>query len=133
MIRYGAGTGFYVHFFIGKIDPNVKKWTTQRNYAGQVFNWANPADSGCVNCDRQAEAGAMVADVLPLTSKLQTFLSSPTLLQPISLKTLGTEDVVPFLAKNLQWRIIDVGESHVFESVFSNLYSPADKSENRLR
>ena len=111
--RFGAGGAFYVYFFIGKVSGGMTGWEDESSYAGEVFNFANSIDTPCPNCANQAIAETVVADSLGLTPKLMEFLASPTLLHPISLKTLGKEDVIPFLQKHLQWRIVDVSLSIV--------------------
>ena len=86
----------------------MSEWQYQSNYAGYIFNFASSLDAPCPNCAAQAAANIVIGDSVGLTPKLIEFLASKTLLHPISLNTLGKEDVIPFLKKNLQWRVVDV-------------------------
>lgn len=86
----------------------MSQWEYQTNYAGYIFNFASSIEAPCANCAAQASANVVVGDNLDLTSKLIEFLASPTLLHPLSVKSLSKEDVIPFLRKHLEWRIVDV-------------------------
>lgn len=102
-----------MHFSFGNLSTGPN-WKLQSNYVGEIFNFTSIAGSGCQHCAVQMDADLMKAGIMSLTVKLQQYLAAPASLLPFSLKTLGREDVIPFLTKHLQWLIIDV--SHCFRN-----------------
>lgn len=80
-------------------------------------------NSTCANCASQEAAGAHLAGAAPLTQNLIRYihhgrpvperepdapLRDGDQLPPVALASLDREDVVPFLLRNLHWRIVRV-------------------------
>ena len=91
---------------------------SKKNEAGFAGIFATPAGSGCASCDQNREDDILYEDVVPLTTILYDYLDaspkSETLIPNADIKTipnLKPESVVPFLAENLQWRMIDLGSN----------------------
>lgn len=64
--------------------------------------------NNCENCRDQRENGLIDSDVIPLTTPLVAYWKSRELVGTLRLKSLEPDDVKPFLARNLRWRVLDV-------------------------
>ena len=100
-------------------DPTQKKTKT-------ILKLKDPKDrepsASCGNCAEQEQRGAYMADAAPLTQNLLRYIrhgqavpwrdpeqSLPAgELEPVVLRSLEREDVVPFLQRNLHWRVVRV-------------------------
>lgn len=71
----------------------------------------------CENCKKQQEENILYGSVVPLTKTLTDYVKSaerqPPLPAPdgLVLKSLEPEEVIPFLRRNLHWRVLDVSYS----------------------
>jgi len=65
-------------------------------------------DGGCANCKAQAGNHELVGDRIYLSFSLNLHVGQPAL-NGVRLASLEPKDVVPFLQRNLHWRIADVG------------------------
>ena len=66
------------------------------------FFIASPDD--CENCTALGQAGAQVSHSTTVTSTLADYVALG------ELGSLEPDDVVPFLVKNLKWRVVKMGE-----------------------
>lgn len=89
---------------------------TKKNEVGFTGIFASDSDIGCANCNQQRERGMLYADVIPITPALINYLEAATggdgtgTLPADDMRTLRNlepEHVVPFLKRNLRWRILD--------------------------
>ena len=79
--------------------------------------------SSCANCALQSNASMQISDFAPLTTALASYISYPGSIPPIpnselddaeeqedgiDLQSLNEGDVVPFLKRNLHWRVVRV-------------------------
>ncbi|MCJ1382861.1 hypothetical protein MMC17_005974 [Xylographa soralifera] len=116
--KFTVGGSFDVLFFIGDFAPSTGKWFRDKNMVGTVFNWANADLEACPNCRVQATGGLVVADQIQLTHSLLDYITSGQLVHGSRLESLEPEAVVPFLTRNLHWRILDnVGKEHQREDI----------------
>ena len=117
--RFAFNGSFSIHFFIGHVkEDQPERYMTKKNEAGFAGIFASSTDTDCANCARKQEEDILVEDVVPLTTILYDYLDanpgSNTLIRDAERKTipnLEPESVVPFLAENLQWRMIDLGSN----------------------
>ena len=98
---------FDILFFIGDFAPTARKWFRDKNMIGTVFNWANADVEACPNCRVQAGGGLTIAGGVQLTHSLLDLIKSGKLVNGSRLESLEPEVVVPFLTRNLHWRILD--------------------------
>ncbi|CAG8980482.1 hypothetical protein HYALB_00013118, partial [Hymenoscyphus albidus] len=113
--KFAYNGSFNIHLFIGSIpDDEPTKFITKKNEVGFSHIFATSTDSPCANCTTQRADGLLYEDVIPISHSLKHYLRSNTAAAadgPIpQLRVLDNyepENVVPFLAKNLQWRITD--------------------------
>jgi tyrosinase len=132
----GLGGTFTVYVFLGDFDEDERRWDKELNLvlaSGHLTgssllrraDASGPANviSGCANCQAQAEAGTKFADFVPLTIMLESFVASgrkePSVHftlpddPPLALLSTEPEHVIPFLKRNLHWRVVKADGSHV--------------------
>ncbi len=111
--RFALKSTFQVFIFIGPFpSDNPDAWPSAANLAGiDIIFASDPQSGGCSNCEAQAASNLVVADVLPLTADLVKWIRREERCSEecgMRLKSLDQEDVVPFLEKNLHWRVANV-------------------------
>jgi hypothetical protein len=108
---------FFVHIFIGDFTPDHTLWGNDPNLVHRSCVWVRSLSdeegnaSSCANCERQAAEKTRYADWVPLTLKLAGYIASGEEGAPstgLVLKSMDASEVVPFLTRNLHWRIVDV-------------------------
>ena len=105
--KFTLSGSFDILFFIGDFAPAAGKWFRDRNMVGTIFNWANNEMESCPNCRVQAGGGLLLGDGIQLTHSLLDLIKSGQMVNGLRLESLEPEDVVPFLTRNLHWRILD--------------------------
>jgi len=120
-----GGRTFTIHVFVGKVpDGNLPFdfHDPEGSLVGQVFNFTSTEDgavgedgesgSGCDNCAAQATNRTLATGRVVLTNALitrwknqLTHTPEPGVEGPTVLASMEPNDVVPFLAANLHWRI----------------------------
>ena len=93
---------FTIYYFIGNFtEDNVRDYALQPTMAGlnHVFTSTREA---CDNCGYQMDEGHMVTDTNPITPMLLDYIEIG------QLADLTPANVVPFLVKNLKWRVVTV-------------------------
>ena len=111
LFRYAFNGSYNINFFLG--DPKDEEsadFSLLKNQIGYSGVFANPADVECNNCKNFQVEGIRYGDVVPLSSELTKYLetSSINVGVPEELRTLQSlkrEHVIPYLKKNLKWRI----------------------------
>jgi hypothetical protein len=63
----------------------------------------------CANCAKQQAGGRKYYDTIGLTQALLTYWKSGDSAYDLKVSSLDPEVVIPFLTRNLHWRVIDVG------------------------
>ena len=94
--KYALNASFYVHIFIGSFDPDPFSWSFEPNLVGthSIFVKTTATNSAC-NCD----PNQLVTATIPLTDRLHVDIEGGFL------KSIEPEDVTPYLAKNLGYRL----------------------------
>jgi tyrosinase len=115
--RYALNGTFFVHVFIGDFESDHGRWIHERNHVHVSCVWVRSLleETGqvtsCANCLNLANAGAIYADWVPLTMKLIEYIASGEehpAGSGLVLNSMDPVDVIPFLTRNLHWRIVDV-------------------------
>ncbi|KAF3916617.1 Tyrosinase [Dactylellina cionopaga] len=91
---------YFVKFFLGKPARDPTKWTTQPEHVGDysVFTHNHGPAPGIDALDMDTN----VAGAVPLTdAMIQAFTHT-------NLSSLNPTDAIPFLVKNLRWRVSDI-------------------------
>lgn len=115
------GRTFTIHVFVGKVPANIPFdfHDPEGSLVGQVFNFtsADDGNDGCDNCAAQAANRTLATGRVVLTNALitrwknqLTHTPDEGVNGPTVLASMDPNDVVPFLAANLHWRITaDIG------------------------
>ncbi len=112
--RFALDGSFQIFIFVGDFSQNPDDWIKDPNLAGIDGIFASdPKTGGCGNCERQAESGLLVTDVVPLTAHLIKWIRSGKKIpendpKALALRSLEPDDVMPFLYKNMHWRVATV-------------------------
>lgn len=119
--RFALNGPFRVHVFLGDFSPDHNGWLSDPHHVHASTIWVRkltPAagsettSGSCANCARQATSGDKYGDLIPLTSTLISFAQSheqqPPGAEGLVLDSLEPDDVVPFLKRNLHWRVTDL-------------------------
>jgi len=101
-----------IYFFLGDFNPDPKQWLLDPHLAGHSGIFASTREridgGGCGNCKAQEEAGLKYADTVPLTAALLHFYESAEEVYGLKVTSMAPESVVPFLTRNMHWRILKV-------------------------
>jgi tyrosinase len=91
---------FRVHIFLGDFDGATNTWHTQDALIGTfaVFG-KDPSTTGCEKCKDDAEENVIVTGTVPLTSAIVKQYKQG------NIGSLDKENVLPWLTKNLHWRV----------------------------
>ena len=93
-----------IHFFIGAPRPDVltpAEYANAASLAGIAHFFVSPSQA-CDNCNRIGQAGAQVSNTTAITPILGDYVRLG------QLQSLEPEHVVPFLVKEIQWRVTKV-------------------------
>ncbi|KAG8824552.1 hypothetical protein FRC17_009078 [Serendipita sp. 399] len=105
--KYAAKATFFVYIFLGDFNTDPAKWGEDPNLVGTHVVFANNMNfTGCENCRDAAETHKLVTGTIPLTGALGDKLGTGHVLEPAQ--------VIPYLQKELHWRIQDA-EDNVIE------------------
>ncbi|KAG4436593.1 hypothetical protein IFR05_007913 [Cadophora sp. M221] len=102
--KYALNAPFFVHIFIGKFNEDPFSWSFEPNLVGthSVFVKAIGPNSTC-NCDTEQ----LVTATIPLTDRLRVDVLAGFL------GSLSPEDVTPYLAKTLSYRVSLTNDTEV--------------------
>ncbi|KUJ18454.1 Di-copper centre-containing protein [Mollisia scopiformis] len=96
--KYALNAPFFVHIFIGPFNPDPTSWSFEPNLAGTQSIFVKAASSTPASCNCSLDQ--MIAAAIPLTHSLNKNIADR------SLNSLNVEDVTPFLAQHLSYRVI---------------------------
>jgi tyrosinase len=101
VLKHGLSQTFRVLVFLGDFIPNVADWPTEYNLIGRVAALGQGANNleGCTKCQVDAANDLQITGTVPLTKAL---------LQDVVLgkvASLDAVDVIPYLQRNLHWRV----------------------------
>ena len=99
-LKHGLGGSFSVHIFLGDFErDNPSSWPFDPNHVGTFTVLGDSADTGCEKCQRDQHSNLQVTGQIPLTIALaERYLAR-------QLDDLTPNSVVPYLQKNLHWRV----------------------------
>jgi len=114
---------FVINLFLGEInDSEPVRYFTKKNEVGYTGVFATAWEAPCANCVEQREEGLVYEDAIPITPVLTDYLASNNVPEAdgpkLELRTLegfSEERVVPFLKKNLRWRVTDTSSRPIEE------------------
>ena len=117
--RFAYNGSFNIHLFIGYIKENqTERFITKKNEVGFSAVFATSDNAPCANCITQREEGMMYEDVIPITHSLSAYLKSNTdpetdgpLMTLRTLENFEPDHVVPFLKKNMAWKLTDTASN----------------------
>lgn len=104
--KHGLGGVFYVHVFLGEFEiDNPSSWRSAPNAVGKFTVLGDTSDTVCKKCKTDQDNRLQITGQVPLTLALvERYLSH-------DLENLTPEKVVPYLQKNLHWRVTLVGRN----------------------
>jgi hypothetical protein len=68
----------------------------------------NQAVENCPACKEQADSHLLVSDHIGLTTSLVKYWKTQTKVHDIGVANFESESVLPFLVRNLHWRVANV-------------------------
>jgi tyrosinase len=95
--QYEIGDSFSVLLYLNAVPTNPEEYYTSPNYVGAYHGFVNTASEHCTNCQNQAETG--VEGYVHINDAI---------LQHAHQTSLDPAVVVPYLTKNLHWRVVKV-------------------------
>lgn len=100
--KHSLGGNFAVHVFLGPPDDdNAALYIADPNHVAAFSTFGTDTNTGCASCKEGQEARLEVTGQIPLTLALvERYLAG-------KLDGLTPDDVVPFLQKDLHWRVTD--------------------------
>jgi tyrosinase len=101
--KHTLGGPFQVHIFLGDVPVDTDSWLVHDDNVG-TFSvlGSDPATTRCEKCKTDAANGLIVTGVIPLTEALLDSIAAGYI------SSLEPEQVVPYLAKMLHWRVTQV-------------------------
>jgi tyrosinase len=100
VIKHGLGQTFRIMVFLGDFNPDPQTWPFEPSLAGRVTVLGRgKTNKNCDKCQVDAAQDLVVTGTVPLTSALLEHISTR------QLASLEPSDVVPYLQKNLHWRV----------------------------
>jgi tyrosinase len=127
--KHILGQAYKVNIFLGEFDPDTTTWHTQDALVGTIAVFGKDAtagsenETGCGKCKTDAKKQVVVTGTVPLTAQIISVripsphfalcgLQSSTILikkkQEVkkgNCPSLDKANVIPWLTKNLHWRI----------------------------
>jgi len=109
------GRPFSITFFLGDVpDHSAYDFADDPTAISRVYNFSSKVEnrgvdaSGCGNCQKQKDGGALFSGQVILTDYLIERIEQAESVRGLTLSSLEPEEVVPYLKANLHWRITDV-------------------------
>ena len=104
---------FVINFFLGDFDSHSGQWVLDGHLVGQSAVFASDrsrieGEDGCENCRQQEQEGLVYGDTVGLTEALLVYYGNREEVYGRRITNLRPEIVVPFLTRNLHWRIESV-------------------------
>jgi len=98
-VKHGLSQTFRVLVFLGEFNPDPMTWPLEPNLVGRFTVLGRAPDTECAKCRTDQENELVVTGTVPLTTALLGEIVAGRL------ASLKTEDVEPYLAENLHWRV----------------------------
>lgn len=98
-LKHGLSQTFRVYMFLGDFNPDPRTWPTEHNVVGRFAVLGRGGATPCAKCQHDAAEDLVVTGTVPLTSALLQDIVSG------QLSSLDPEIVVPYLERNLHWRV----------------------------
>ncbi|KAH8813439.1 tyrosinase [Flagelloscypha sp. PMI_526] len=108
--KYAVNGSFLVLVFLGPVPTDPNDWLLSKSYVGShaIFSRTAASIESCENCSDQRDSSIVVEGFVQLTSAFQEHEDFPT---ELGAESLQPDVVVPYLEKNLSWRVL--GNKHV--------------------
>lgn len=112
--RFCLDGSFVIYFFLGDFAGGAEgvKWLHEPKLVGSsaVFASSKPrTERGeCANCRTQKAGHMKYKDTVGLTQALVKYWRTQEEVHGLKVASLRPDAVVPFLTRNLHWRIVDV-------------------------
>ncbi|KAH7353162.1 common central domain of tyrosinase-domain-containing protein [Pyrenochaeta sp. MPI-SDFR-AT-0127] len=99
--KHALGGQYSVHVFLDAVeDANVALWPLSPHHVGTFAPLGQASDTGCTKCQVDQADHREVTGQIPLTLALmERYLAG-------LIDDLSVEKVVPYLTKNLHWRVV---------------------------
>lgn len=118
LTRFACDGSFTVHFFLGDFQYDESSWANSGTLVGVSGIFASSREridgGNCDNCATQEAEGDKYHDLVPLTQALLTYFNRGQEAYGYRVTDLSPEVVVPFLTRNLHWRIVNVSRVSFF-------------------
>lgn len=98
-LKHGLHQTFRVIVFLGEFNKDPFSWHTEYNVVGRVTMLGRSPESECGRCHHDKARNLMATGSVPLTSALLQDIHAG------KLRSLEPDDVVPYLAQHLHWRV----------------------------
>ncbi|KAF6808219.1 tyrosinase, partial [Colletotrichum plurivorum] len=116
---------FVVYIFLGDFSPEPENWIVEPRLAGAsgVFASSRAAidDGGCANCAKQEAVGLKYMDTVSLTPALLMYWDSQEELYGCQVNDLTPDIVLPFLIRNLHWRVVNINGRQIARETIPSL------------
>ncbi|GKT42782.1 tyrosinase [Colletotrichum spaethianum] len=110
--KFSLDGSFMIYFFLGDFSPDIENWIVDPHLAGSsgIFASSRAAiDSrACANCAKQQAYGIKYMDTVALTPALLTYWDNQEEHYGCRIGDLSADYVLPFLVRNLHWRVVNV-------------------------
>ena len=94
--------------FLGEFDEDPMTWHHHKNLVGSDNIFASRSTTKCANCKKQTDDKLLDSDTIPLTPPLIAYWRTEEAVSGMKVESLDPPDVIPFLKRNLHWRVTDV-------------------------
>ena len=111
--KHALGGNYSVNVFLGPVEEDeIVLWPLSPHYVGAFSPFGQDPDTECPKCKEDQAERMQITGQIPLTLALtERYLAE-------MLRDLRAETVVPYLQKNLHWRVVSVSIAWVhFEFV----------------
>lgn len=98
---------FGIMIFLGDVPTDPETWSTSQALVGKMSILAQGAETGCDKCKHDQATGMLITGTVPLTETLVDKVHAG------NVASLGSNDVEPYLIKNLHWRVKLLGGPEV--------------------
>ncbi|KAJ2894577.1 Tyrosinase [Zalerion maritima] len=109
--KFALDGTFKIYFFLGDFTENQADWIFDEDLVGSSTIFASSREridqGNCENCKKQEESGLKYADTLSLTQALLVYYHSQEESYGLRVADMTPEVILPFLTRNLHWRIVD--------------------------
>lgn len=103
--KHGLGESYRVHIFLGDFTPELKTWHTQDALVGTFIAFGknttagDEGETGCGKCKKDAKRDVYITGTIPLTAQILGEVKKG------NCPSMEKENVLPYLTKNLHWRV----------------------------